>query len=839
MVRKLGPRRGARSRATSRPIPAEIAVEQLERRTKRRNDPAEQPGSSSAPQRASKRGRTSTSGRGSHSPNPRQDIQGSSSQDPEESSSSSESSESQEEEITSESRIAAKHILKPRILDLTDNELANSFPEIRTLFAFQSWLIFISDFPIFYPRLVQEFYKHLKCTKFEYKSVVKGIQIDLPTDLAATLFHAPDEGENCNKFQFDLHEAYTLLTGLPSDESDPKQTHVTKYNTNTFSPSLRIIHHMLTTIITPQGGGRDRLTETQRFILFCMKKNIKVNLHDIMYQIMSETIRKNLKRSLPYAAHLTSVFEHFGVPLAGEKSQVIPKSNIYCFKNIKKFMGFRLKDNQIRRGPVLFEASDIQEDQPQVQEDLPQEQEDQPPHVEGQPQIEEEQPLRPEYQQLVDEDQPQLSPEGDILDNSPISPHFVPSSSIHPDLEPPNFQASTSSGGSSIPPELLSFLNSKFDALNSSIHTMSERIEVRIKRLENRVSANFIEQKAASDYAAQRFNRLIGSLVDASEDLKEHQQKLEIVLQGILANSQADVFNTTETLSQLNMTRCAFAHLADDLESMKNFNAHLDNQISELKMEFKILSRPGWSVGSSSTSQPATDDLLRIQDNLMENTNRMEHFLQTKLTSIHEQMKSSMASMEKRMSVIETILLLLLPHLLLNVQALFAKGVSTHPSMVSTQQHRFKGKMSTHSSEQVDTRSRSQNSCFVNWDRRSTHSQSVSTQDNFPAVQVVNFQTSYKRFLSASLQKVKGPNSLRASKKLLAAKKSPCLLPLLSKCFQKTNSHQFKHSKEADPIEDFFGEEFEEDPTSQLQSIDLDFKFHKSLPNSSLYKGVH
>ncbi|MQL70357.1 hypothetical protein Taro_002669, partial [Colocasia esculenta] len=156
----------------------------------------------------------------------------------------------------------------------------------------------------------------------------------------------------------------------------------------------------------------------------------------------------------------------------------------------------------------------------------------------------------------------------------------------------------------------------------------------------------------------------------------------------------------------------------------------------------------------------------------------------------------------------------------LDEQALFAKEVSTHPSMVSTQQHRFKGKMSTHSSEQVDTRSRSQNSCFVNWDRRSTHSQSVSTQDTFPAVQVANFQTSYKRFFSASLHIREGPNSLRASKKLLAAKKSSCLLPLLSKCFQKTNSHQFKisqkHSKEADLVEDFFGEEFEEDPTSQI-----------------------
>ncbi|MQM03901.1 hypothetical protein Taro_036687 [Colocasia esculenta] len=80
---------------------------------------------------------------------------------------------------------------------------------------------------------------------------------------------------------------------------------------------------------------------------------------------------------------------------------------------------------------------------------------------------------------------------------------------------------------------------------------MSENFELRIQRLENSVSARFIEQKAASDHATQRFNRLIDTLADASVDLKEHQEKLETVPKGILTNSQADVFNTKETLSQI------------------------------------------------------------------------------------------------------------------------------------------------------------------------------------------------------------------------------------------------------------------------------------------------
>ncbi|MQM00421.1 hypothetical protein Taro_033154, partial [Colocasia esculenta] len=82
---------------------------------------------------------------------------------------------------------------------------------------------------------------------------------------------------------------------------------------------------------------------------------------------------------------------------------------------------------------------------------------------------------------------------------------------------------------------------------------------------------------------------------------------------GILANSQADVFNTKETLSQISKTRLSFAHLVDDLESMKNLSAHIDEEMSALKKEFKVLNRPGWSPGSSSSSQPMSKDFTAIQ----------------------------------------------------------------------------------------------------------------------------------------------------------------------------------------------------------------------------------
>ncbi|MQL69498.1 hypothetical protein Taro_001825 [Colocasia esculenta] len=393
MAHKQAPRRGARSRATARPIPADDAPPS-ERRTKRRHDPAEQPGPSSASPSTAKRGRTS-SGRGRGSAYPRRKILESSPEVSEQSSSSSSESSQPSKPTPSKPLSAGKIILKPRAVDLEDKELNDAFPEVINFFKFQSWQPFISEFRIIYPRLVQEFYQNLECTDDGYESKVKGIEIDMPTDIATTIFKIPDEGADYHNFEFNLHEAYTILTGLQADETDLKQTHVTKFNTNTFPPVLRLTHHILTTIITPQGGGRDRLTDIQRIV-----------------------------------------------------------------------------GDQVRRGPAAIEAPVVQEDQPPI---------------------------------------------------------------------------------------------------------------------------------------------LIGTLGDASIELKEHQEELEIVLKGILANSQADVFNTKETLSQISKTRLSFAHLVDDLESMKNLSAHIDEEMSALKKEFKVLNRPAWSAGSSSSSQPMSTDLSALQ----------------------------------------------------------------------------------------------------------------------------------------------------------------------------------------------------------------------------------
>ncbi|MQM21924.1 hypothetical protein Taro_054971 [Colocasia esculenta] len=220
---------------------------------------------------------------------------------------------------------------------------------------------------------------------------------------------------------------------------------------------------------------------------------------------------------------------------------------------------------------------------------------------------------------------------------------------------------------------------------------MSESFKLKVQRLENTMSAKFIEQKAASDHAIQRFNRLIGTLADASIELKEHQDKLEMVLQGILANSQADVFNTKETLTQISKTILSFAHLVDDLESMKNLSAHIDSEMTDLKKELKNINKYG--LGSSSSSaQPSSVDLSTLQYTMSDN--RTYNFFKGSVDTPHT-------------------------------------GVDTMLQVLCQKMKKWSSSVDTRSNG-VDTRDFSQKACFAVFTSVSTRDEVVSTLETSP-----------------------------------------------------------------------------------------------------------
>ncbi|MQM00939.1 hypothetical protein Taro_033683 [Colocasia esculenta] len=239
----------------------------------------------------------------------------------------------------------------------------------------------------------------------------------------------------------------------------------------------------------------------------------------------------------------------------------------------------------------------------------------------------------------------------------------------------------------------------------------------------------------------------------------------------------------------------------------------------------------------------------------------------------------------------------------LSVQTLFAKEVSTHPTMVSTQHLSIKGKKVDALSGQVDTGSCSQNNSFQNWGQQvDTASEQVDTgpcSQNIlfsvwdsvstpppgqvdtlrkdcnldwmfatcqpramgyqprivcPCTQRVSLESfEYKRSLIGPPSHQKRPNQLLEPPKSFLAATRGRLPPLLFVCFQKTNSHQFKcENWSVIPVETSEASQGSRSSrslrwrriqgrsnNSKVQSIGFGLEDCKPLPNPSFYKGVH
>ena len=103
---------------------------------------------------------------------------------------------------------------------------------------------------------MSEFFQNLQTNKKKYKlwSIVKGVKIKLSGSSIQKIFQLPEGGVDEWSLDYDLCEAYSLMTDLPAD-SKLRILMLTGFNTNSFPPIQRVLHHMFITIITPQGGG--------------------------------------------------------------------------------------------------------------------------------------------------------------------------------------------------------------------------------------------------------------------------------------------------------------------------------------------------------------------------------------------------------------------------------------------------------------------------------------------------------------------------------------------------------------------------------------------------------
>ena len=90
-------------------------------------------------------------------------------------------------------------------------------------------------------------------------------------------------------------------------EEHPSEQDLKNLNATVFPPLQCIIHHIITTIIFPKGGSQNEVTKVHKTIFHCLFNGELMSLPHLMCSLIDK-VHFQVKRALPYAAHLTAIF---------------------------------------------------------------------------------------------------------------------------------------------------------------------------------------------------------------------------------------------------------------------------------------------------------------------------------------------------------------------------------------------------------------------------------------------------------------------------------------------------------------------------------------------------
>ena len=106
----------------------------------------------------------------------------------------------------------------------------------------------------------------------------------------------------------------------------------------------QLIHHIITTNILPRSGSYEYISYLDLFIIWCILNKIKLDLAFHIGWHMDACVKKK-NGALLYGFHTTTILNHFGVNVSGEKEtrKAIP-IDVYGETTMKQ-MKFEFKNN--------------------------------------------------------------------------------------------------------------------------------------------------------------------------------------------------------------------------------------------------------------------------------------------------------------------------------------------------------------------------------------------------------------------------------------------------------------------------------------------------------------
>ncbi|MQL95517.1 hypothetical protein Taro_028177, partial [Colocasia esculenta] len=140
---------------------------------------------------------------------------------------------------------------------------------------------------------------------------VKGTKVTVSEEILVELLDCPNSGHKLSEIVPLDKQKMGIIRSLGT---------VSKKGllVNELSAEKRIIHSIITNIITPRAGTHSSITARDGSLLFWAIQRHRVNLPSVILEKMVAS--RNLQESLPYGPLLTLIFKIFSVHLSGEIS---------------------------------------------------------------------------------------------------------------------------------------------------------------------------------------------------------------------------------------------------------------------------------------------------------------------------------------------------------------------------------------------------------------------------------------------------------------------------------------------------------------------------------------
>ena len=178
---------------------------------------------------------------------------------------------------------------------------------------------------VVYPRLVQQFYANFELRNHTCTSLVKGQTLSFSATELGTILSVPSTG--CCPFTLKgaLNFPYSVLEQIQTVMDNTSLTDIFNPKTVDVSPLACVLHKLIRFNLVPRLGGGADFTFQDLIISALIMKGQSFNFAQLMLYHMDSCIRQ-VKKCIPYSALLTTVFNHFHIPLENESSVSVSES---------------------------------------------------------------------------------------------------------------------------------------------------------------------------------------------------------------------------------------------------------------------------------------------------------------------------------------------------------------------------------------------------------------------------------------------------------------------------------------------------------------------------------